>query len=104
MPQAATSLSYNPTEHVKLQSGGAVNVFRMLLLRLVLGTWLLPLLLLLCCPGTWSSGLPSNTGSPDVLCQNCPAGQTSDTGATSPDDCCECSNSRYLQACSHHLH
>uniref|UniRef100_A0A383V6N3 Laminin EGF-like domain-containing protein n=1 Tax=Tetradesmus obliquus TaxID=3088 RepID=A0A383V6N3_TETOB len=51
-----------------------------------------------CPPGTWSSGLPSNTGSPDVLCQNCPTGQTSDTGATSPDDC-YCPAGTYGTAC-----
>jgi hypothetical protein len=47
-------------------------------------------LLLLLGTGTWSSGLPANANVSGVQCQACPAGQTSDTGATSPSHCCEC--------------
>jgi hypothetical protein len=50
---------------------------------------MLLLLLLLLGAGTWSSGLPANASIGGVQCQTCPTGQTSDTGATSPSQCCE---------------
>jgi hypothetical protein len=58
---------------------------------------LLLLLLLLPIAGTWSNGLPANASVSGVQCQACLTGQTSDTGATSPRQCCEWPDNTALQ-------